>query len=139
MKVYQGIPGDPPVVTVKRGNGKPKVLGKDVPVAWGTPLIPSTNLAILLLADALGSQDLATKYGSRYKHRIVVNWKANQPWTTSDEAIKAVVADIEKVERETAQTRTMVRQEPKPVAFEGGADIQWTKTAPIKPNLEKKP
>jgi hypothetical protein len=132
VKTYRGTPGPPEaVVTVEDANGSVRTI--DPPVVgfgWGNGGPASTQLALMFAMDMLGSREHATCIYQRLKHRTVATWRADQPWTITEAELRAQIDDILKVERETAQARAMVAQEPAPIVMEGGRDIVWDSAEP---------
>lgn len=152
MKIYRGHVGDPVTVTVDDAGGprflKPK--NEDIGFAWGNPYegarpgqltnateeeaakvrehfrLRSAGINQLILAiatDALGNEEDAVKVYQRLKHRTVLTWPSNQPWSITDSAIFKMVEQIHEIERETAHLRKShyVRE----VVSEVGGGVVW--------------
>lgn len=143
MKTYIGTPGDPPTVTVTSGKGKPrKLIFPDAMtpkvIAWGTAAIECSWLAYAILLSVLDSPERARALHSRFKWRVVSTlWKADQPWVMTKDQVLAIVADIQKVEIDTAQSVRMAKLEPTPIVSDRGADIEWSKNPQLVDNLAK--
>lgn len=147
-KLYEGIPGDTPTVTVKLGEKKPTELkpapGMSGGFNWGgkTPqdrMITAPGeqrMALAILVDYFGDETRARRFYQRFKHRIVGNMNMGQPWSLTSDQIKVIVADIEQVETGSSQAKRMVALEPSPVVSDGGKDIEWTKSG-INPNVKR--
>lgn len=141
MRVYRGLPGGVAKVTVQMNDGLPRVLRyyrQGVGFGWGNGLLPASHLAFALAASVTGNEAVADKVHLRLKHRLLVNVKADQPWTFTDAEILQHISSIQEIETSTAMSRRMVAQEPAPVVMEGGLGvggrtIQWDPKTPAVP------
>lgn len=133
MRTYRGTPGDMSKVTVESGAGAIRSLNAKGQFAWGDGSMNSLFLAKAILEDVLGNENEAVIFMMRFKHRVVMAWRADQSWTITDAEVHTVIEDIRRVERETAQIRAMVAREPPPVVSEGGA-VGWKSAPDIVPN-----
>lgn len=141
MKNYLGVTHDDGSRGIYWQSGKKpkKRLGDPKwPVNWGTPAMEAQTTAYIILFDVLKDAARATRLMMRFKHRVIATQRPEFGFSITEDEVRAVVADIEKIERDTAQTRTMVNQEPAPVVSERGPDIQWTKTTPLQTNIPVK-
>lgn len=85
----------------------------------------ASQLAFAILMDALDDETRARKLYQRFKHRTLATYDQDKAWSMSIDDVLAHVAEIERVEIETAPTRRQVAGERGPVAFEGGPEIVW--------------
>lgn len=152
MKTFRGHPGDSPTITVDDAGG-PRILkpkNEAIGFAWGNPTegagpgqlglatdeaaaeirqrlrdrAAAINQTILAIAtDLLGSEEEAIKVYQRLKHRTVLTWPSNQPWTVTEEQLRKHLEAIEQIERETAHIRRS--NYPREVVAEGGAGVVW--------------
>jgi hypothetical protein len=125
-KTFRGTPGDPPKVTVEE-NGLVRMLASlaapDLvrPFAWGDGSIGATDLAMALIVDVLGDKNEGIRLKMRLKHRLNIPrpgdpfWRAGEPWEMTDGQLSALIEDIRRVERDTAQSRAMAAREPTPI------------------------
>lgn len=120
------------------GGGEERPLRPDIGALgydWGKANEGAKRLAVALLAMVIPDDNhRIVRVYMRFTHRTVATWSA-PTWSIDDDAIRRVVEDIERVERETSQTRRMAIQQPAPVANEGGADVTWTKRQMPTPNI----
>jgi len=129
MKIYKGELGPALGVVVMVGEGAqispllPGLAGDGY--GWGDGGPASTRLALALAVDVLGDEGRAMRVYQRLKHRLVTGLRKESGWTITEDEIVAQIADIEKVERDTATIRGMVAREPAPVVMEGGQGIGW--------------
>ncbi len=114
------------VVSISDGDGM-RTLKTDsrTGFSWGTKgrSPGESELAFCLLADALDSPREAMNYHQRFKHRVVALWSPESSWSITLPEVLAVVADIKRVEAETAGERAAVARQPAPVVNEGGGGI----------------
>jgi hypothetical protein len=113
-KTYIGIPhrqsgSGQPVVTVCDGQkSEPLPLRLDLfnhspaGFSWGYGGSGPAQLALALLADALGDDDLAVRLHQAFKFRVVACWPEGERWWITADQIAAVV----KVIKEEAVKRT---------------------------------
>jgi Family of unknown function (DUF6166) len=106
-KTYIGIPhrqsgSGQPVVTVCDGQkSEPLPLRLDLfnhspaGFSWGYGGSGPTQLALALLADALGDDDLAVRLHQAFKFRVVACWPEGERWWITADQIAAVVKVIE--------------------------------------------
>jgi hypothetical protein len=106
-KTYIGIPhrqsgSGQPVVTVCDGQkSKPLPLRLDLfnhsptGFSWGYTGSGSAQLALALLADALGDDDLAVHLHQDFKFKVVACWPEGERWWITADQIMAVVKVIE--------------------------------------------
>lgn len=130
MKVYSGDSGGV-FVTIKKRKKK-LAMPDDQPISWGDVSAGSTRLAKAILQDVLGDAAKAERLMTRFKHRVVADFSA--AWSMDESSVLAVVADIERTEREMAQSRRMVALEPAPIVTDRGADVSWSKEPPLTRN-----
>lgn len=64
--------------------------------AWGYGGSGPSQLALALLADALGDDRRALRLYQEFKWRVVAQWPQCEPWAITDEEIVAMVAEIDK-------------------------------------------
>jgi Family of unknown function (DUF6166) len=83
--------------------------------SWGYGGSGPAQLAIALLADALGDDDLAVRLHQAFKFRVVGCWPEGQAWSITADQIAAVVNLIE---QENAQP---AKENEKPHGSEGAA------------------
>lgn len=122
MKIYRGQPGGQ--VTVEEG-GKVTVLPslRKSGFAWGNGGAESSHLALALAGNVLGDLDEAARFHQRLKHRTVMTWTAASQWSISEKDLLSHIDDMRQNERESAQAKAMVVQQPAPVVYEGGTGI----------------
>jgi hypothetical protein len=89
-------------------------------------------LAKAILGWVMGENDLrVTQYYQRYKHRVTMTLSPDWQLRVGD--VQRMIEDIQEIEAETAQSRTMVALTPNPVASEGGNGVVWHTDAEGKP------
>src|SRR6202171_5784905 len=98
MKLYEGIRTDEGCpVTV---NGKPLNLRHDIRnhsptgFSWGYGGSGPAQLALALLADALGDDDRAVRLHQAFKFKVVACWPEGERWWITADQIAAVVKAI---------------------------------------------
>jgi hypothetical protein len=126
-KTYIGIPhrqsgSGQPVVTVCDGQkSEPLPLRLDLfnhspaGFSWGYGGSGPAQLALALLADALGDGNLAVRLHQAFKFRVVACWPEGERWWITADQIAAVVNLIE---QENAQP---AKENEKPQGSEGAA------------------
>jgi len=123
MKIFRGVPGGQ--VTVEDG-GKvtvlPSVGNTKLGFAWGNGNAEAGHLALALAENVLGHQE-ATRFYQRLKHRTVMTWTAASQWSISEKDLLSHIEDMRQNERDSAQAKAMVAQQPAPVVYEGGTGI----------------
>lgn len=127
MKVYRGrlIADLGNEVTIEDGLGRVQMLGSEHPIAdysWGMKghTQGEANLALAILADAMGNLEEARKYYQRFKHRTVALWSPSTGWSITARDVLAVVEVIKQVERENVQARAIVNSQVAPIVSEAG-------------------
>lgn len=147
MRVYSGTGGE---IWVRKDKNKPRMLKPQARgFSWGDPSKVNfeeraafsdgcTATARAILADVLDNESRANRIAMRYKHRVIALLPNGQDFVVTEPEVMTVVAEIEKAERDTAQTRRMVALEPAPIMSDQGRDITWTKEPKLKANLERK-
>lgn len=101
MKVYEGHP--PGHVTVTDDSGQRRMLRPRLDLAnhspdgfaWGYGGSGPGQLALAILADALGDDDRARALYQRYKFAAVARWPKDSPWITTSDDILRIVAEID--------------------------------------------
>jgi hypothetical protein len=120
-KTYIGIPhrqsgSGQPVVTVCDGQkSEPLPLRLDLfnhspaGFSWGYGGSGPAQLALALLADALGDDDLAVRLHQAFKFRVVACWPEGERWWITTEQIAAVVNLIEQENAQAAKKNDQVQ------------------------------
>ena len=120
-KTYIGIPhrqsgSGQPVVTVCDGQkSEPLPLRLDLfnhspaGFSWGYGGSGPAQLALALLADALGDDDLAVRLHQAFKFRVVACWPEGERWWITTEQITAVVNLIEQENVQAAKKNDQVQ------------------------------
>lgn len=83
--------------------------------------INQTILAIT--TDLLDSEEAAVRVYQRLKHRTVLKWPSNQPWSITDAQMLREIEHIDTIERETEHIRRS--HYARDVVMEGGAGVVW--------------
>jgi hypothetical protein len=124
LKIFRGMPGGQ--VTVEDG-GKVSVLPPVDPArvdfTWGNGGAGASHLSLALAESVLGDHREAVRFYQRLKHRTVMSWTANSQWTITEKDLLSHIEDMRQNERESAQAKAMVSQQPAPVVYEGGTGI----------------
>jgi hypothetical protein len=109
--------------------------------SWGKEgkSVLRNNLALAILADALGDEARAEKLMARFQWRMIATLKHGQPWKLSHGQVLEAVADIEGVERNFANhVRQMERERPQ-VQIDGiSRDQEWSSNPELTPNWPKR-
>lgn len=79
---------------------------------------------VAYLAKLLGDTGKA-RWLVRYQHRVVRWFPTTREWTVTKEEVEREIADINKVEAETARERARVMREPAPVLTDRGEGVVW--------------
>ena len=120
-KTYIGIPrresgSGQPVVTVcdgQRCQGLPLRLDllnhSPTGFSWGYGGSGPAQLALALLADALGDDDRAIRLHQQFKFKVVTAWPEGERWWTTTEQIAAVVKLIEQEKAQAAKKNDQVQ------------------------------
>lgn len=101
----------------------PHPVGSNAGFAWGSGGKQASNLSLALAESVLGDHQEAIRFHQRLKHRTVMAWTAESQWTITEKDILSHIEDMRQNERESAQAKAMVAQQPTPVAYEGGTGI----------------
>ena len=129
-KTYIGIPhresvAGQPVVTVCDGQkSEPLPLRLDLfnhsptGFSWGYGGSGPAQLALALLADALGDDDRAIRLHQAFKFRVVACWPEGERWWITADQIEAVV----KVIKQEAAQRTELPSTECALSTAGGPD-----------------
>lgn len=104
MKTYMGFPSrDAGVVTVTDATGTRRLdlrldLSNHSPTGfnWGYGGSGPAQLALALLADALGDDDRALRLHQLFKFKVVANWDMEKSWTTTDQFIRQRAGILER-------------------------------------------
>jgi Family of unknown function (DUF6166) len=111
MKVYQGIRTQQGCeVTVREDDGPPRTLDMRLDIRNHSPTGPEWNyagsgpaqLALALLADALGDDEQAQRLYQDFKFKVVGRLP-HDGWTMTDEDIRAKLREIQRARRSRAQ------------------------------------
>lgn len=129
VKTYRGFPGPPEAKVTVDDPGGPRFLepgNSEVGFDWGKKARPAAavQLAIALATDVTGDAMIAARIYQRLKHRTVLLWADGQPWSITHKELSDHVADILKIERDTAGERAAVARQPAPVVNEGGGGVR---------------
>jgi hypothetical protein len=124
VKTYRGHPlaDGTGSVSVDMGDGRDtrflKPRNEAVGFTWGRKGISpgESDLAFVMLTDALGSEMAATKVYQRFKHRVIGLLGLGSPWSLSHKDVTDVVDEITRVERDTAPIRAQMAHQNPPVA-----------------------
>lgn len=126
MKIFRGVPGDPPTVTVSIDDVAVFPIHIDAPLPWwgnsGLGVGPK-ELSLAIAKSVLEDDMLALKIHQRLKYRVVAQWRSDQPWSITADQVKAQVDDILRIERESQSMVAAIAREPVPVVMEGGLGI----------------
>jgi hypothetical protein len=136
MKTYFGIPSDNEV-RVAAGDGSRKLharadlVSHSETFAWGGPNAGASQLALAIVADATGDDELARKVHQRFKWRTFAeknSYPAGKPWQMTDEQVLGVIEAILQTEtsKDVAAARRQVDREMAPIEREGGPGIDPT-------------
>ena len=63
--------------------------------AWGYSGSGPAQLALAILADAIGDDEIALRHYQMFKRHIVAKLPQGRPWTLSVDAVREVVATYE--------------------------------------------
>lgn len=139
MKIYMGVPGEPPIITVT--DPQHSALLDGGPFGWGQTLvgtiaIPDNRgaaLAKAILADYLGDPDQAAALARRFQHRMIVVLAAAKPWKITSTEIDRVLADMQAVadDPDVRRARLLVNQALAPVADERGIGFNGQALSPV--------
>jgi hypothetical protein len=99
--------------------GREQIFRRGIKFAWGGTGAAAAMLAHELVSDVTDDAALTQRVYRRFLHRVVAQWKPDQPWIMAEAEVRDVIADIVRVEQETAPLRRMVETAPPAVAFEG--------------------
>ncbi len=143
---YWGVPGSFRVMVTEGGANK--ALDPRLDLArhciegfhWGSKWTGCSQLALALLANAMGDDRQALRLHQRFKYRTITGWERDAPWQITRDDILAVVTEIEEAERDpqiVAERRRVDREKP-PVATEigpgvGGSPVVWDSAGEKKP------
>ena len=77
--------------------------------SWGYGGSGPAQLALALLADALGDDDLAVRLHQAFKFRVVACWPEGERWWITTEQIAAVVNLIEQANAQAAKRSDQIQ------------------------------
>lgn len=120
-KVYMGIPGPDPVVSVIDGGVTTLLPGG--PHGWGKINPKSTPLARAILDDFLRDEQRVLQVLGRFKWRTVASWDGDKPWTLTEAQIIGLLAEIDAIEPDIQKARVQAAFAAPPVADERGAGL----------------
>jgi hypothetical protein len=92
-------------------------------LSWGYTGSGPAQLALALLADALGDDDLAVRLHQDFKFKVVACWPEGERWWITADQIMAVVKVIE-------QEIVQVARENKPLQASEGAAVPSAASLP---------
>lgn len=133
MKIYSVKPDDP---AIRCSDGRTIKVARGI--AWGKMCgLPGAYLAGAIISDVTGDEALATRYMQRFKWRTVEGWQKDMPHALTEDEVKAVIADIQKVEAENRpMIEKMQRERPQYVSDRADGAQEWGNNPDIKPNVK---
>lgn len=133
MKIYVGIPGPQPVVTVTDDAGDTKVLPcpEGRAFGWGKGNINAGTLALAILENQLGDTFEAARIYRRFMHRTIAQWDGTLPFRLMDVEIAKVLEDIAGTEKLVEAEKIAASRMVRPVENEGGIGVGGGAISPI--------
>jgi hypothetical protein len=130
MKVYSVKP-DCNYVLVSDG----RHLMHDEGIAWGDGGPGAIRLSRLLLADVYGTNAPQLRQTQVFKWRVITGWTRDSVHAITEEEIRGIVSDIERVAQESApMVARQAREQPMYVTDRPAPGQEWSSNPDIKVN-----